>query len=246
MRLMGLLAFALLVLVGVCGCACQVPKAVALHKSVATAATVFGNERTVLKYLTAALGPRQGVFRLYYHGPYVATGSWLLHLPCVGFPTVPVRPPPKGASGITAVRAIFRGDRNVVVMQGRRGMVRIYIGRVSPAILQTNLRRVKLDPGAQYSAALAIFAITGSGDVTAAGKQFGFRSDLYLMDVAFSGPAPGLPHLAARLMGVSVDRALDKVAKVFGGGVIYGECAQPDGGHLFDVQFDAVPHSPDE
>ncbi len=238
MRLLSRLAIVFAVFLGMYGCTCREPSKSLSPMPAANAARPRG-EGAVLMYLAAAMGTRQTGCRLYYRGPYEAVSPDGFYLPQVGFPRTLAHPPPNGKTGVAAVRAVFQGDKNVVVRQGQSGLIRVYIGKVSSAILRTRLRPAKFSPDDQYSPGLAIDAIVDSREVTAAARRLEYRNDQYILDIAFSGPAAGVPHLPPVLTNLSMDRALDRVAETFGVTVLYGECAKPGGGHLFDVRYSA-------
>jgi len=84
--------------------------------------------------------------RLYYRGACPSRAG-----DPVPFPLVQVRPASKDKTGLAAVREIFKNDRNVTVMEDSTGIIRIRIGKVPAAILQTKLSRLNLTPAAQYN-----------------------------------------------------------------------------------------------
>ncbi|MGA2759586.1 MAG: hypothetical protein ABSF08_04585 [Candidatus Cybelea sp.] len=137
--------------------------------------TPVGHMKAVIDYLRLVL-PNWGVARIYYAGECQApgrdstSGFWQLR-----FPAVYLEPPQAGATGITAVRQVFRDDPNVAVMQDRSGMLRISIGNVWTEILQTSMPSVTLDPSEQYTALSALdkIAITADTDTKERGLPFG-------------------------------------------------------------------------
>jgi hypothetical protein len=58
-----------------------------------------------------------------------------------------------------------------------------------------------------------------------------------VLDVIVRGPSNGAPHLPKVMQNVTVDEALDSVARVFNGVVLYGTCKLPDGNELFRVDY---------
>jgi hypothetical protein len=199
-----------------------------------------GHMRAVIDYLRPALQHVGGASRIYYAGECQApekdstSGSWQLL-----FPEVYLEPPRRGATGIAAVEQIFRDDPNVAVMQDRSGMLRITIGSVSTAILQTRIQTLTLNPIEQYSAPSAVVTIENLPELHTAERRLDVYSNQGTIDIIVSGPIPGAPHLPTLMQNVTLDEALDSVAKTFKGIVTYGICKRPDGKSLF--QFGFVP-----
>jgi hypothetical protein len=59
-------------------------------------------------------------------------------------------------------------------------------------------------------------------------------SPIVFEDILLSGPLPGLPHLPRTIKNVTLDRALDAVAKTFSGIVVFGYCTNT---RLYNVDF---------
>ena len=136
-----------------------------------------------------------------------------------------------------AVRQIFRDDPNVVVTQGRSGMLRIMIGSVSPAILQARIRAITLNPIEQYNVLSAVDEIAGTAGNYAREHELHLRLAPFVIDHLVSGPVEGAPHLPAVLRNVTVDEALDAVVRKFYGIALYGTCVRPDGKELFMIGY---------
>jgi hypothetical protein len=153
------------------------------------------------------------------------------------FPAVYLQPPQQESTGIAAVRQIFRVDPNVAVIQDRSGMLRIMIGRVSTAILQTRIQVLTLNPIDQYSAPSAVATIENAPELHAADRKLNVDQPLRTIDVIVSGPVPGAPHLPTSMKNVTVDKALDAVARTFRGIVMYAICKQPDGKDMFKLDY---------
>jgi hypothetical protein len=190
-----------------------------------------GNESALVGYLRPALKYVGGAARVYYAGICPAGKDRLL------FPLVALQPPPQGATGIAAVRQIFRDDPHVTVTQDGSGMLRITIGSASTAILQTRIQALSLSPVEQYSAPSAVLAIQNTPEVYAAKRALHLRKPWGIRDIIVSGPVEDAPYLPRLTQNVTVDEALDSVAKTFKGIILYGTCKQLDGTGLFDVDF---------
>jgi hypothetical protein len=194
------------------------------------------NQEAVLKYLGPALKSCGGVARIDYLTACAAKDGTLLP-----FPAVAVRPPPKEASGLAAIRDIFHNDKTVSVSESPSGMIRITIGKPNSSILRTKVHSLTLSREGQYDEVIAIAAILGCKEVQLAERQLGFEEPPTFMHIKAAPSDKRAPHLPSRMRNLTVDQALDKVAKTFGGIVIYYECANANGKRLFSVAFTETP-----
>jgi hypothetical protein len=150
------------------------------------------------------------------------------------FPTVDVQPPSQGSTGITAVRQIFQNDRQVTVTQDRPAMFRITIGSVSTSALQTKIPALTLTSASQYTPMSAVVAISNALQTYAVEH---LERASTVIDIIVRAREKGAPHLPPLMQNVTVDDALDSVARTFKGIVLYGACTQPDGKELFDIDY---------
>jgi hypothetical protein len=185
------------------------------------------NVKAVVKYLWPALRSSARVARLYYR-----SNCWGSDDSAVSFPRIDVQPPQSKSSGINAVRDIFRGHKDIAITQDAKGIIRIKFGEVPDEILRTRISSLRLDPLSQYNATLAIAAIESTQEVQFAMHKFGLKIPQQVYNMLLVKPAEGLVHLPAEIRNVSMDQALDLVATVFRGIVIYGACANSN---LYDV-----------
>jgi hypothetical protein len=189
----------------------------------------------VLKNLRLALAPNRQAARIYFNGTCDRddTGDLL-------FPIINIHAPVKQGRGLESVRDIFRNDLNVAVSETHSGIVKITIGKVSGAILDTKIPLLKLDQRAQYNPGGlegAIPAIEDTSEFKAASKKLKTSQVSYFYIGGVVPALETLPHLPASITNVTVDEALDSVAKTFGGVVTYGECKKPNGENLIDIGF---------
>jgi hypothetical protein len=190
------------------------------------------NEKAVLKYLRPVLRSAGKAARVYYAARcYDKDGD------PVAFPQMQVGPPSRGKTGSGAVREIFENDKDVTVTEDPSGMIRIMVGKVPSAILQTRIRSLTLKPTQRYNPEEAIIAIESTKDVEDAMRKLGFEKPLVIWGLQVVEPAKGLPHLPVSMKDVTMDQALDLVAKTFRGIVVYGACAGPNGARLYFVEF---------
>lgn len=188
------------------------------------------NEKTLLRYIWPALKAANKSGRIYY----TAVCQSYDKSPIVAFPRFEVLPPLKGETGQAAVRDVFRSDQDVTVTEHERGIVRIRIGNVPDAILDTKISALTFGSLSQYNSTLAIGAIESNSEVQAAMRKLGVQVPLKVYNMLVIQPAAGLPHLPPTLTDVTVDQALDIVATTFKGIVMYGACRKE---RFFDVTF---------
>jgi hypothetical protein len=194
-----------------------------------------GNGSTFVSYLQAALKDVGGVARVYYAAACQPTDNSVLPIRLL-FPKVNLQPPVQGATGISALRQIFRDDPRVAVTQDRSGMIRITIGSVPTEVLQTRVQVLKLNLLEQYSPAAAVLAIERTAEANALELGLKFGTLQRAVDIT-GGPVEEAPHLPALTQHVIVDDALDSVARTFSGIVMFGVCPQPGGAQLFELDF---------
>jgi hypothetical protein len=187
------------------------------------------NENEILKYLLPALKSSDKVGRIYYLATCQPGGNYP-----IPFPQIRVQPPSKSKVGLAAVREIFQNEKNVSVTEDRPGVISIWIGKVPDAILHTKISLLTLKPTAQYNYSIAFAAIENSTEVQSAMLKYGFRVPPTLINEIMVQPAEGLPHLPSTMTNVTVDKALDVVARTFRGVVIYGACTEP---RLYRIDF---------
>ena len=56
-------------------------------------------------------------------------------------------------------------------------------------------------------------------------------------DILEAEPSKSAPHLASILQNVTVDKALDSIARILEGVVFYGDCTTSNGKGLFRIDF---------
>ena len=196
----------------------------------------YPDERDIVKRLQAALSSTEYAVRLYFHGVCGADGGSDLQ-----FPQVEVLAPEGNTHGVSAIREMFRNDKNVMISVEPSNIVRITIGPVYKPILDTRLSSVKLPTTAQFNPG----GPGGAIDVleSATPVQEAMRENLVHQEPAFyigleQPPSRKGHHLPSSMGNLSLDQALDAVAKAFPGIVVYGECENHGKGHTVDIKFD--------
>ena len=177
---------------------------------------------------------REGAGRIYY-----STACKTKDGESLPFPRVEVRQLSKETTGVVAVREIFENDKHVMVSEDRSGMIRVTIGQPVSALLQTRIHSLTLKPHERYNAPLAISAIENTTEVEVAERKLGFDHPNIVFGGGIALPEKGvrLPHLPASMKDLTMDRALDAVAKTFGGIVIYETCEERSGKRLVSLDF---------
>jgi hypothetical protein len=148
----------------------------------------------------------------------------------VPFPRLALAPSPANAPPLKAVQAILRDERDVVVAEDRLGMIRITLGKVPVALLSTRITRLTFDPDARWNPDPAIWAIERTSEIQAAMRRLNIQRLPVLIDILLTRSRDNrLPHLPTSLENVTMDEALDLVARTFKQLVVYGVCTQRDG-----------------
>jgi hypothetical protein len=200
------------------------------------------NKDAVLKYLRRIATSSNIAIRLYYRGACHQTRDSGNDEP-VPFPFTKVQPPPRGSTGLAAVREVFKKDENVRVTE-EAGIIRIRIGKVPTDILQTKLSLLTLDPIGQYNPNEAIVAINNTKEMEAAMRLLRLKP-AWSASSSRTLPDKGLPHLPRSMRDMTVEYTLDLIAKTWDGPVIYGACVptnENDGTRfLIDSAQDVIP-----
>jgi hypothetical protein len=186
-------------------------------------------ERVVLKYLWPALNYGEKVGRIYYSAACQPNNNLV-----VSFPRLDVRPPSNGKIGIAAVRDIFRNEKDVSVKEAGPGIIRVRIGSVSDTLLRVRISNLVLTPEEQYNYWLAIFKIENAPEVQSVMQKLKIRTPARVIGIGIMHPADGLPHLPGVITNVTMDQALDLVAKTFRGVVLYESCTPPG---QYEIRF---------
>ncbi len=169
--------------------------------------------------------------RLYYRGDECGM---------LGYP-LPVRQPvlraPKeDETGPAAVRDIFRDDPATTVTELPGGLISVWLDPVPDKVLRTRIVRLRFDPREQYNPTLAIKAIERAPEVRNAMQSHDLHESSALIKTLVQEPDEKYPHLPEMLTGLTMDEALDTVARTFKVMVIYSAC-EPG---LFHIDYAAI------
>jgi hypothetical protein len=187
------------------------------------------NEKELLKILWPQLKAAGDAGRVYFTALCQKDDK----LP-IAFPQFDVQPPPSRDRGLAAVRDMFRNDSSVTVTENEPGIIRIWFRSVPDAILQTKISSLRLGPIPQYNPVVAIQAIENAPEVQSAMRTLGVRTLEMPINMLVGGPADGRLHIPGSMNNVTMDEALDTVARTFKGIVLYGACTQPE---LYTISF---------
>lgn len=183
------------------------------------------HEDTVLGYLRDVAWSSRKAIRLYYQADCQSMKNSGVDY-SVPFPLFPLQSPSTDKTGIAAVREIFKNAKDITIAEEPLGIIRIWVGKVPTEILRTKISLLNLDREAQYDPSSAIAAIESTKEVEAA------KTSLGLSDAPYGGglvalAENGLPCLPASMKNITVDQALDMIAKTWGGPVVFGVCSDP-------------------
>jgi len=187
------------------------------------------NERKLLKALAPILKSEGKVARIYYQ--VMCQPDFNYPAP---FPSVGIRENSAGASGIRAIMRMFENDSLVSVSVSSPEIVRIEIGKISQSLLNTKISVLRLPMPEQYDPVSAIRAIEMTPEIQSAMRKYKSRGSSRVSNQLAPLPAPGAPHMPSLMRNVSMDQALDEVAKTFKGTVIYGSCSPQ---RMIDITF---------
>ena len=230
---MSTIALMRLALVMAAACACSCDKA--SPPPVASEATGKHYERAVLEQVFPALRSTNNAGRIYYEAS-CPPGELDFPLP---FPRVDVQPPLKGATDLDVVRSIFRQAKTNWVVEKVDGIIRIRLGKAPDAILQTQIHRLNLEPFEQFNPSEVINAIVNSPEVRAAMAALHVVVPQRITNIILRRPAEGLPHLPPEISNVTIDQALDMIARTWSGVVLYGACTRRG---MYEVSFADSTH----
>ncbi|QRP64146.1 hypothetical protein I6J77_01360 [Rhodanobacter sp. FDAARGOS 1247] len=192
------------------------------------------NQEAMLAYLKPILKSAGRVARIYYLGPCKKYGDYY----AVSFPHVRVLPPSRSSTAISAVRDIFRNDDNIDISDGPDGIIRIVIGRPPVALLKTKLAILTFDQSQRYTESLALWRIMDNKEVDDVERKLHFYPDGPPLRISLGeNSIEGAPHLPASMTNLTVDQALDSVAKNFGVMVLYGVCTEK---HFYTIYHVAL------
>jgi hypothetical protein len=193
-----------------------------------------GERAQIVQALGSALKSSGAIARVYYSAE-CESDSGIPPLPSLRLQT-----PPAGAQGVEAVRRLFQDDANVVVTEEPKGIVRIAVGDVSRALLDTHVELVTFEgQGGEFETIphFAIGALFATKEMQAAQLRLGTyavaRGGSWLL-----GSSDGRPHLPLALRDTTADRVLDTIAQTFSGVVFYGVCQPQPYQRRFDVYFE--------
>jgi hypothetical protein len=196
------------------------------------------NRDIVLNYLRPALKATGGGGRLYVRSNCVWDSEDLLI-----FPQIELKSETSDGANLSALRDAFGKNKDVRVEERRPALVGIWIGSVTDDLLKTKIHVLKLTPRQRYNSLEALRAIIGTGEIQS--KMQELRMDVFPTAIHYPvlDPDPKLRHLPASIANVTMDEALDQVARAFGGLVIYNECTGQNPTRWFTVDFIRITES---
>lgn len=205
------------------------------HNHQGAAAVSFRNRSAVMRYLRPVLRANHRTALLYYSATCGDSPD------SFEFPEITMQPPPREKAAIASITRILRGNRQVAVIAGRSGVIKIRIGTVPPSLLATRISRLRFKPIEQYNPDPAISALENTREVRTAMRVLRVRPLLTVRgSELLSPPAPGSRHLPPLMKNVTVNQVLESIAQTFQGVVTYGLCMQSQGSGLVSISFVGV------
>src|SRR6266478_5800014 len=195
------------------------------------------NKEAVIRHLRLALEPIDGAARVYAVAE--CHGSQATQLP-----RVTLQSPRKTNTGIGAVREIFLKDKQTRVTLDRTGMPRLRIGNAPSALLRTKIHQLRFTPQERYNILSAELAIENTKEVQAAVRRLKLKEPVTVISELSQEPMQGVPHLPASISDVTMDEALDLLAKTFACVIFYEECTDPEGGRFFTIHQGCIVCGP--
>jgi hypothetical protein len=153
------------------------------------------------------------------------------------FPDIRTQTAESGMRGLAAVRSVFRNNRQVSIKRDPSRVIEMTFGNPSTSLLQTRIHSVTLEPLARYNPTMALDAIGETKEVKVAMHKGGLEFPLIVTDMWVVTPEKGRPHLPAKLEDITVERALDLIAKTFRGVATFGICGQAGDKRLVSMDF---------
>lgn len=170
--------------------------------------------------------------RLYYNGDECGQLGYPLPVPQPA-----VRAPREDETGPAAVHGVFRDDPGMAVAELPGGLISARIGAVPDAILRTRIARLRFDERERYNPTLAIRAIENVTEVQHAMDALETRESSWLIKTLIQPSDEKFPHLPATMTNMTMDEALDEVARTFKVIIIYSAC---EPAHLFHIDYAAI------
>jgi hypothetical protein len=192
--------------------------------------------------LATGLAPAGSAARLYFAAPCLTTQGAAGELVYPTFPRITLVHNPADASGPQTVKKILRNERDTVVSVDQTGMTRITVGTVPSDFLNTKISQVAFGPMEQWNPSEAISAIERTSEVARSmhALDVGPMIGTIRIEMILTGPGSAdskVPHLPPLLRNVTMDQALDAVARTFRQLVTYGVCVQANGHKVFHIDY---------
>ena len=211
----------------------------------ATASDVADHrEKVLMRHLWPVLRAEGKSARIYFNATCAPNSHNTGHI--LALPHLTLRAPRKGKAGLAAVQDILREERGAAITESG-SIIRIRVGEVQDEVLQTRISKVAFDKMEQYSDILAVIALEGTKEVSAAMSRLKIRVATELIEV-LSSAGGDLPHIPAELANVTMDEALDTIANTYKNVIFYGICAKESvfdisvsGGVYFDEDWLRMP-----
>jgi hypothetical protein len=195
------------------------------------------NKEAVIRHLRPALESIDGAARVYAVIDSQGTAA-------ARFPRIGIQSPLQHKTGLDAVREIFAKDKRTTVTIDAAGIPRIKFGRIPCALLQTQIHFLQFKPLDRYNFIEAEEAIENATEVKAAIRRLRLQQPLTVISENVQVPMQGVPRLPASIKDMTMDQALDLLAKTFASAVFYEEWMDSKGAHFFFVDDGCIVCGP--
>jgi len=128
-----------------------------------------------------------------------------------------------GTANLASISDLFTKSKDVEVLQNRSGNIRILVGKVTNALLETKIGNVTFKPSERYNPQEAITPIMQSEQFQKKLRELVIEVPLTFDTGRSLDPDPSLPHLPSTMKNFTLSEALDRVGQTFNGVIIYGE-----------------------
>lgn len=184
-------------------------------------------QRTLMRHLWPVVKASGKGARIYYNAECAKGGLDDVAM----LPSLALDLAGKSDETLAAVQGVFRKVKDVVI-KDEPELIRIRIGDVPDAVLQTNFDMIAFDPFDRYTDQAAVLALVMNHEFEAEWRRLGLRVPAKLFSILSPPPTEELPHVPAQLSNITMDGALDVVAKTFKSVVLYGICEDKN---VFDI-----------
>jgi hypothetical protein len=196
------------------------------------------NQDRLARELRPMLKASGGAGRLYVRSKCLGQSGNLLF-----FPRIDIKFGSNRKTGIAGIQGLLDNNKEVKIAERQPGLAGIWIGTVSNDLLSTRIHLIEFGPRQRYNYYDAIEAIVGAKEIQEKMRDLQMDELTSFASYPILDPDPRLRCLPESMTNLTMDEALDQVARAFGGLVIYKECSGEKPMRIFSVDFEAIAES---